>query len=746
MINNRFIFRKFSLLVLIAAFLCQSLFSEQEQVAKNEAFRKSFFESAYKGNVEEVREFIKAGIDVNTAREKDGVTALLVATEPGHSEIINLLLSAGASVDPVRKTDGIAPLLLASFKGYTEIAGILINAGANVDIADTNGATPLYAASQNGYTEIVKLLLNAGADVNRACITTGATPIYTASLNGYTEIAGLLISAGADVNHATKKDNATPLFVASQNGHIGIVRLLISAGANVNASRKAGGVTPLWKTSQKGHIEIARLLIEAGADVNGADTGGVTPLLFASENNHIEIARLLLEAGANVNAADKKGVTPLWIATRKGYMQIARILRNAGAHINEAPPIFRITPLWGIALIIVILLVFRSRQCNIPNFEPWMVYLCLGVSLLGLSYGFFLGSARYPGWFGFSFIFPVGVPVGEVLVFLAKKVARRARNHRPEWQRLITDTLTELSYNNWILFPTFLMTFKQARKILEKAKEQNISSGHEKKFLRAALKLGLRKHFQDAVMLIFYTLIQEGIFDLNWGNLELAVSLMIKSHIPKEEAIDLLSGILKNSRFGERVKMFAVKELEKIAGAEAAKEAYRELSKSVSAFYLIDIADWYLNQGFKIMARTSYEQALEKDKNYKLRIGRGFAGLGDKDKAKNILTSIMRYSNDMYKAADLLREMGFSREADEMKERAVKEAASEEERKTRKSKVYSRRNVVKEWSIGGMGGECLRCGGRGIIGNSVDGFARCPVCGGSGQLERYSARSLDDLY
>ncbi|KAJ9441110.1 putative ankyrin repeat protein R863, partial [Diplonema papillatum] len=57
-------------------------------------------------------------------------------------------------------------LYIASENGHSEVVKKLIVAGATVDVQDDYGWTALYIASENGHSEVVKELIAAGAKVD----------------------------------------------------------------------------------------------------------------------------------------------------------------------------------------------------------------------------------------------------------------------------------------------------------------------------------------------------------------------------------------------------------------------------------------------------------------------------------------------------------------------------------------------------------------------------------------------------
>ncbi len=124
---------KIRMLILISIFVfavlaitssCTSTPKTQEE--KKGIDKEVFFEAVKDGDHNEVKKIIEAGIDVN-AEDKNGWTALMFASQEGHTDIARLLLKNGADVTAQNNEWGTA-MVFALENGHFEIVALILNA------------------------------------------------------------------------------------------------------------------------------------------------------------------------------------------------------------------------------------------------------------------------------------------------------------------------------------------------------------------------------------------------------------------------------------------------------------------------------------------------------------------------------------------------------------------------------------------------------------------------------------------
>lgn len=121
------------------------------------------------------------------ARDRKGLTALLVAARWGSRRGVAALLDAGASIGAADDI-GWNALMWSCFKGQTEMAALLLDRGAALDGRDPDGRTPLMLAAKKGHEKTVALLLDRGAEL-RALGPGRLNAADLAEKNGYADLA-----------------------------------------------------------------------------------------------------------------------------------------------------------------------------------------------------------------------------------------------------------------------------------------------------------------------------------------------------------------------------------------------------------------------------------------------------------------------------------------------------------------------------------------------------------------------------
>ncbi len=245
--------------------------------------------------------------------------AMIVASNRGHSSVLETLISSGGNVnchDFERKT----PLAIAADKGFTDLVKMLINLGAEIDFPDRNDWNALTHATTGGHYDIIEVLLAAGGNVNFVGLRR-ETALTLAATRGNTGLVKLLLKYGADINHLSIFGNALACASASRSGCSKTVEVLLQAGSDVNSTDHRPwtirGVTPLMVAAERANIDTMELLLAWGADINQEDDKKETPLHHAAHlsenqtndqlyNQHYEgrqrnlSVKTLLQYGANI--------------------------------------------------------------------------------------------------------------------------------------------------------------------------------------------------------------------------------------------------------------------------------------------------------------------------------------------------------------------------------------------------------------------------------------------------------------
>ena len=321
-------------------------------------------------------------------RNAQGRSALDLAIEYGHEDVVKFLLEAGVEINSFNveataqfediQISGdipevlhfISPLQAAAASDSPSLVDLLLDYGARNIIGGYFGDA-LQAAALSGNIQTVKRLLSlsidnpsSGFEVNSQCGFHGNV-LQAAAANGHDQIVSLLIDEGADVN--SRGGHYGHALIASLHAkHDEAVIVLLRSGANANAvSKKYGSAVQLACSSNSERV--LESVLEKGASSEGlkaenpyllhhaarndlvylADflirrdydielTDGTpnqphwTPLMAAARYRSEGVLQLLLDAGADVFALDGDGASPIQLAAEKvGVSTVERLLKHA---------------------------------------------------------------------------------------------------------------------------------------------------------------------------------------------------------------------------------------------------------------------------------------------------------------------------------------------------------------------------------------------------------------------------------
>ena len=209
---------------------------------------------------------------------------LIAAVKAGDAERVAAIVSEDPSLATARDADGVSAILLSRYRFDRAVTDALLAADPELDGFD---------AATLGYIDRLRERLDADPGLATAFSSDGFTALHLTAFFGKAEAARVLIEAGAEVNvYSRNPFGVQPLHSAAAGRHHEVCRLLLAAGADVNATQQLG-YTPLHAAAQHGDDELVELFLSAGADPNARLDDGKTPADTAEANGHIDIAARL---------------------------------------------------------------------------------------------------------------------------------------------------------------------------------------------------------------------------------------------------------------------------------------------------------------------------------------------------------------------------------------------------------------------------------------------------------------------
>lgn len=287
------------------------------------------------GNIALIKLFLDKKVSPN-GRGDGGISPLILSGYAGKLEAVELLLARGADPNQVND-DQEAPLHTCAVNAAAEqIVPLLLKKGARVDVVDKYGRTPLSNQAQDGNSAAVRALLGAGAELEHRD-GDQQTPLFSACMSGHDAIVAELLARHADPN-VINRFGATPLMAAAAGGHLAVVRQLLAAGATLEQRLVKNDQSALELAIVYDHAEVVAWLLDHGMDARGRAGDRTPPIMVAAYRDGVKSIPVLVAHGADPNllvASDQTvSISPLMGACAFDHNAAARALLDAGAKVN----------------------------------------------------------------------------------------------------------------------------------------------------------------------------------------------------------------------------------------------------------------------------------------------------------------------------------------------------------------------------------------------------------------------------
>ena len=372
--------------------------------------QRSFIDQAGEGNLEAVRLFVWAGMDVDV--QPYAAREVLIPLVENPTRLGHL-----ASSWFPQEEDNDTALMRAAGGGHLEVVKLLVQNGADREIKNQQDQNALMFAAAGGHLEVIKFLVewteicfdaceaemmergDTQFDVGRErcrrnCGSSGLTGanlgilswdalkhgprtnIQWAAYNGHLDVVEYLypLLRGRYYQHPS-----TAFETAILGGHLDVVNFFIDHEYAKDKIRTDRG---LMIAAYMNHVDIIEHLLEAGFGGSNIHyrTGkwlpietpegtlyfldvGFGPLHAAIQADSPEALRLLLMHWMQTfgaDAADGYGETALMFAAAGGDMEMAELLIANGAHVNARSDIgetaLMLAARWGRADVVIMLL------------------------------------------------------------------------------------------------------------------------------------------------------------------------------------------------------------------------------------------------------------------------------------------------------------------------------------------------------------------------------------------------------
>ncbi len=287
--------------------------------------------AAVSGNCQLVEHLVSdLKVDPN-APGQFGATALLIAAQEGHLNVVQYLTSlSSCSISIKTRNAGQNALHIASRKGHLGIVKFLVTnvKRLNPNIKDSAGCTSLHIAAQGGSIAIVRFFIE-DCKCDPLCVSKKRkTPLHMAAMEGNLEVVDYFVNK-MNVEPLLKNiSQVSPLHLAVQTGKTKVVEYYLdSLGCVLNSPDRLGEKL-LFKAVDRGHLPVVEQLVLRQVWTEKHTGYRQTQLLItAVQRGHLHILEYLaIECHWECSNLFHEKISLLNFAITSGHLNVVRFL------------------------------------------------------------------------------------------------------------------------------------------------------------------------------------------------------------------------------------------------------------------------------------------------------------------------------------------------------------------------------------------------------------------------------------
>ncbi|XP_067661852.1 ankyrin repeat and protein kinase domain-containing protein 1-like [Haliotis asinina] len=258
-----------------------------------------------------------------TLDDRFGMNILHSACLGGDVKVVKYVLSQNILDINGRVRCGRTAVMLAAENGHKDVVEMLIDKEADVSLVDETGDNVLHCACRGGHAEVVKYILSKKmVDIN-SLVHGKKTPTMVAIERQLDVVKYILSLNSVDINCKGRKKR-TPVIVAAEQGHTEVVKLLVKHAANL-LLRDENGDNILHRACYAGQLDVVKYILSLKSmDINSRGWRKRTPVIVAAEQGHTEVVKLLVKHAANLLLRDENGDDILHCACYPGRVDVVK--------------------------------------------------------------------------------------------------------------------------------------------------------------------------------------------------------------------------------------------------------------------------------------------------------------------------------------------------------------------------------------------------------------------------------------